>query len=734
MKKYAIHSVIQLLFTLLVGFGLVACQSGGNTPDPVTGQISATARNNQVNILRGGDPAQAEPLIAPNNGQLRVGDGIDVDEAGYAQLVFPDLFVVEIMRDGEIVVQQAQLDENNAIVNLSQVGGAILNDFDADAALNRRFVIETEFARITATGTQFLIAREAQTPLEWIVALDAGPQDLYVYADGITKTVTSNEARWVSPIGEPSPAFKAEMGNMSRWVQNLREGTAVQELGEVIWQMPNELSSSADLPAELKIGEPFVFGNTAVTLQPGGTYRRLQCDGDGLTDIYVENGTLLFDLRPVTARVRAFDVTVQNYVPAGQNSLRGYNPAGPLPENMLGETRNQFGEKSWEVLSLRSPAEPIHFAELRLEQGCFLGLAMPAPDASPQPAVPDIPLLPTRTPSPTSPANLRDSAPPSAPEGLAPNGTQYSCRPGDGLNIAFSWQAAQDASDIFQYQTEAEFRPATSHQAQLFQINNWAAATRATQTLNCIPGELRWRVRAVDNAQNEGDWSAWASFVVAARENQLPTFVGQPSLVTNGNFYYEQRLTAFDPDGDRLSITAVQLPLGLVLTDRGDGTAVLSGSLAAIANQTGTTSFPVTLRVSDNYGGATTQTFTISLPVISEPDEPDDTDDHDDIDLPTSPPPNQPPVFTTVPPTEITAQQTYQYTAQAYDPEGSSLQATFLQRPAWLTGELQANGFLLYGTPGMDDVGEHEVILSVCDAQGACTQQAFVIKVNPIPM
>ena len=714
--KYAIYYVPQLLLSLLVGLGLAACQPETSTPEVVNGQISATARNNQVNILRGGDATQAELLAAPNNGQLAVGDGIDVDDTGYAQLVFPDLFVVEIMRDGALIVQQAQLDENNAIVSLSQVGGAILNDFNADEALDRRFVIETEFARITATGTQFLIAREAKTPLEWIVALDAAPQTLYVYADGITKTVNSNEARWVSPIGEPSPAFNAQMSNMSQWVQNLREGTAVAELGEVIWSSPNETSYSADLPAELKIGEPFMFGNTAVTLQPGGTYRRLQCNGDGITDIYVENGSILFDLRPVTARVRAFDVTVQNYAEPGQNSLRGYNPAGVANDNLLVETANRQGQKSWEVLSLRSPEEPFHFAELRLTQGCFLGLAMVAPDAPPQAAVADIPN--PSTPTPTITAAPSDTTPPAAPTGLTPNDARYSCRLGDGLNVAFSWQPARDSSDIFQYQTEATFRPSTSNEAQSVALNNWAAATRATQQLNCVAGELSWRVRAVDNAQNVGAWSEWATFMIVAQENQTPVFVSQPPLEIDESFDYVYQITAYDPDGDQLTIAAVEMPSWLKLADEGEGTAVLSGSVPASSTPT---SFPVTLRVTDAYGGGSTQSFTIFLSVTADSDE-------DDVNS------NQPPIFTSTPITEVTAAQTYEYFVEAYDPEGSGLAWRFGQRPTWLTGELRGDGVLLYGEPTMDDVGKYEVIIFVCDALELCTEQSFVITVYPIPM
>lgn len=66
-------------------------------------------------------------------------------------------------------------------------------------------------------------------------------------------------------------------------------------------------------------------------------------------------------------------------------------------------------------------------------------------------------------------------------------------------------------------------------------------------------------------------------------------------------------VTATDPDpADHLTISAAGLPAGLTLNDRGDGTASVSGSVAAPAG-----TYLVTVSVGDGHNGAVTQTMRI---------------------------------------------------------------------------------------------------------------------------
>ena len=59
----------------------------------------------------------------------------------------------------------------SVLIALIQVTGALVAETDENIVAHR-FEVETEYARIIATGTQFLVAREEHTPLEWFVALN----------------------------------------------------------------------------------------------------------------------------------------------------------------------------------------------------------------------------------------------------------------------------------------------------------------------------------------------------------------------------------------------------------------------------------------------------------------------------------------------------------------------------------------------------------------------------------
>jgi hypothetical protein len=540
---------------------------------------------------------------------------------------------------------------------------------------------------------------------------------LYIYADGITKTLTSNEARWVAPIGEPSPAFAANMGQMGVWVQNLREGRPVAEVGEVIWDMSQEVLDSTDLPEQLPLGVPFAYGDTAVTLQPGGTYRRLQCNGDGITDIYVENGTLLFDFRPTTARVRAVDVTVQNYAEPGKNQLQGFNPAGIQQENLLGTVQNQESIRGWEVLSLRSEVEPFHFATLNITRGCFLGLALMPPDAPPQPAVADIPLIAT----PDGALMGEDNTPPYPPNALSPDGTQYACRMGDTLRVGFSWGTVMDLSGIAQYEIEAQFFSTGSEEPKAVDLPTWAAATQMVHELNCVPGRLAWRVRAVDNAGNLGEWSPWAEFGMVAQANQPPLFMSQPVTLANARGDYRYEVLALDPDGDRVQFVAEGLPPSLRLQDGGDGTAVLFGQIPL--TRAGT---PITLTVQDGYGGSSTQLFTVRVAI---PPTPVPTGDS-----------RLPLQFVSEPNNTAVAGDFYWYSPQVRDPmqtndddddDTNQITITAPNLPRWLMLSEDNGQYYLSGTPSLAEEGySFPITLIATSADGRTTQQGFLLTVG----
>ncbi len=353
-------------------------EPGGITPAPPTTQASESDADVRLSADRD-DVTAFQPdgtgqrLLAPGELFLGLGSRVDVSEAGRAILRFADLLTVEVLRDGELQIQELDIADQDAIVSVLLNGGALLNDFDPQEEIERRFTVQTEFATITATGTKFLVVREADTPLEWIVGLDSEAGDLMVTADGVTKEVLSNEARWVAPIDEPSAGISAEMGNVQEWITNLQVGQSVREIGETLWAQADVLINTGVLAGLPAVGERAALGDIGITLLPGGDYSFEDCNGDFIPDIAAINGEIELDFREVLNRVRAVDVTV--YKVAGGGLLEGLDPAAAATsEKDIPAAADQL-----EVLSLRSET-PFHYALLSLEDGCFIGVSLTPPE------------------------------------------------------------------------------------------------------------------------------------------------------------------------------------------------------------------------------------------------------------------------------------------------------------------------------------------------------------------
>jgi hypothetical protein len=351
---------------------------------PADDSVSVTADRDDVSTISAG--GQAQPLLAPDEAFLAIGDSVDVTEVGRAILQFADLLTVEVLRDGGLQLQAVDINDQSAFITVLQNGGVLVNDFDPQQEIDRRFTVQTEFATITATGTRFMVVREEGSPLEWIVGLDAPPGDLQVTADGVTKDVVGNVARWIAPIGEPSAGVDIEMGAVQNWIGNLQAGEAVPELGETLWPQADVLldtSTVSDLPQP---GEPFALGNITLTLAQGGEYALQDCNNDLISDIAVFGGAIEFDFRTVLNRVRALDVTVVNR--EGGGLLQAYDPARELVSEQA--VSQNYGQV--ETLSLRAEL-PYHYAQLSLDNGCFLGLSLTPPDANGGPGAPRSPVL-----------------------------------------------------------------------------------------------------------------------------------------------------------------------------------------------------------------------------------------------------------------------------------------------------------------------------------------------------
>ncbi len=112
------------------------------------------------------------------------------------------------------------------------------------------------------------------------------------------------------------------------------------------------------------------------------------------------------------------------------------------------------------------------------------------------------------------------------------------------------------------------------------------------------------------------------------------------------------------------------------------------------------------LRVQDGRGGSAEQHYTLSV---------------------IEPPPNRPPVFTSVPIVEATVNGAYAYDAVARDADDDPLSFSLVARPAGMTVDTDT-GYLRW-TPIGDQVGVHHVDLEVSDGRGGMAVQSFEIMV-----
>lgn len=391
-------------FLILVVLSLTACNTNNTEspsgPAPGAGAIETEADGEGVSIMRAD---QREDLPGEEQTLLKIGEGISVTENGRALLRLDDLLTADLFHGGEIVFEEFAADEASATITIRQTGGMLLNDFNPNAARDRRLTIETEFATVTTPGARFLIMHEANTPLEWVVNL--GPEDtegsspragddiVQVTTGGQTQNVRRGAARWVAPGSAPGQSIAIDLKRVRAWLNTIQSGETDLALSEVLLAPANTLGQTGSLTTVPQPGQTFELeanqqGSVQLSLDPIGlfgrpAYRLEDCNGDGQRDLVLENGKLDFDFRPMLARALALDVTVVNRAQPGQGALWGLDPAGDEIDRVV----LQAGPDRTDTLSLRG-AQPFHTAALALSDGCFVGFSLTPPDQAGQPAQP----------------------------------------------------------------------------------------------------------------------------------------------------------------------------------------------------------------------------------------------------------------------------------------------------------------------------------------------------------
>ncbi|MDB9518158.1 putative Ig domain-containing protein, partial [Roseofilum reptotaenium CS-1145] len=214
-------------------------------------------------------------------------------------------------------------------------------------------------------------------------------------------------------------------------------------------------------------------------------------------------------------------------------------------------------------------------------------------------------------------------------------------------------------------------------------------------------GENSFTVETQDIAGNIGttNQSITRLEAVLPPVNQSPFFTTEPDLEALIGQSYQTELTALDADGDPLTYHILSAPEGMTLAADGV-TLEWSPESEAEGNHS------IVVRVTDGRGGSDELSFTLAA--IEQP-------------------PNRPPEVSSIPVVEGNVNQDYEYQVVASDPDGDHLSYS-ISAPEGL--EIDPQGKITW-TPSNEQVGVHEVTVSISDSKGGEVEQHYSILVQP---
>lgn len=328
-----------------------------------------------------GDQRQGVPVLEQVS--LTTGQVAGVDEAGRANVRVGRQLAMELLKGSEVRVDEYIPSAETVEFDIQQHDGIVVFDLAEDADRQQRLTIQTAYSIVQATGTRFAIITEAENALEWIIALEAKAGDLQVTAGDTTETLTTGEARWVTPAGAPGPVIEGGR-NAETWLEKARNSDPEVGLSELLLAPANILADTGSITNLSPPGTPFDFGRDtqgAVRLMfdPHGIfgdprYSFEDCNGDGVQDVAVVNGIIDMDFNAVQARVQALDVGVYNRVTAGNGSLQIFDAVG----SEIGQALLEVGPGEIQTLSLHD-SRFFYGARLVLGDACFLGVSLTPP-------------------------------------------------------------------------------------------------------------------------------------------------------------------------------------------------------------------------------------------------------------------------------------------------------------------------------------------------------------------
>jgi hypothetical protein len=337
-----------------------------------------------------GDSRQSLSAAEPA-APLESEQGLAVDDNGRAILRFGDRLSLELLNGAELPQIQQSADDQSETVSVAQNGGTLVADLTLSPETESGLTVQTAFGTVSGTNARFAVVREANSPLEWVLALEVPDNGaLTVTTGGETLPVAGGQARWFSSQGGPSQSVVIEQ-NAQIWLENARNGIEQGEIGAALLPPASLSADAGQFNAAPAPGRTVEFGRdihgaVQLTTDPVGIFGRPaytleDCNSDGRPDLSIREGLVELDFSQLLARVEALHLNLLNRAEPGDGLLQTFDPAGaPAAQQQLTATAGQP-----ETLSLRSD-QPILSAKLTLADACLLGLSLTPPGQSPAPA------------------------------------------------------------------------------------------------------------------------------------------------------------------------------------------------------------------------------------------------------------------------------------------------------------------------------------------------------------
>ncbi len=174
--------------------------------------------------------SQRDPVARGEHRKMREQDGVTVDPSGRAKLDMGGC-ILEIFFGTELTVQQ--LPSQSAEVCILQLGHGTIGN-----RVQKRTIVNTDWAVITTLSTQFLVHLDAQRGLLWVIVKDGLVE---VAAAGERVRVAAGQQTWVHRGARPEaprPATRAQVGDLFPPLEALTNG----ELSDAELLLPEPLA------------------------------------------------------------------------------------------------------------------------------------------------------------------------------------------------------------------------------------------------------------------------------------------------------------------------------------------------------------------------------------------------------------------------------------------------------------------------------------------------------------